>query len=229
MALVSTNSINITNYNAQPRVMTGSYLAGGSLTESVAVVPVGATDNIGSIYKFGFISSGARVKDILIQNDATGGAGSVFQAGVYLNAQQGLNLTTCVAPWSATVTYVTGNVVIFNGVVYTALAGSSGSQPPSGNWITGGSTTVPPGALPFASASQIFSSTISTGIAQSPWASTYKPSISNIGFATANLTLRVWELLGFFQDPTYEFHLCLTCTQAPSASGNIVLCWQWVR
>jgi hypothetical protein len=86
MAVVNTKGALISNYDAQPRILSSGYQAGGSDTITVGVVAAGSTDNIGSTYRFGFLPSGVRVQDIQIQNDAT--TAGVWQLGVYCNTQQ---------------------------------------------------------------------------------------------------------------------------------------------
>jgi hypothetical protein len=86
MAVVNTKSSLVSNYDAQPRILSSGYQAGGSDTITIGVVAAGSTDNIGSTYRFGFLPSGVRVQDIQIQNDAT--TTGVWQLGVYANTQQ---------------------------------------------------------------------------------------------------------------------------------------------
>ena len=50
MALVTRQSTTVSNYDAQPRVLTSGYLAGANDTTCVATVSTVATDSIGSIY-----------------------------------------------------------------------------------------------------------------------------------------------------------------------------------
>jgi hypothetical protein len=235
MALVTRLSTNVSNYDAQPRVLTSGYLAGANDTICTASVAAVSTDSIGSIYKFGFLPSGVRIEDILMQNDAT--TAGVWSLGVYTNDLQALNVAAptsgggqaAYSTWSSTTAYVTGNVVIYNGVIYTASAGSTGSAPPSGNWTTGGATTVPPSTLVIASAVSILGSAISTAAAKTVWTPVYTPTVTTITQTASNTQLRIWELLGMQQDPFYEFLVALTATTAPTANGNIALQWEWVR
>lgn len=235
MALVTKLSTVVSNYEAQPRILTSGYLSGANDTVGVATVQTAATDSIGSIYKYSFLPSGIRVEDIQMQNEAS--TAGVWSLGVYTNDLQSLNLAACTsggsAPaystWNSTTAYVTGNVVIFNGVVYTASAGSTGSQPPSGNWTTGGAVIVPPGTLVIASAVGILGTGISTAAASATWKSVYSPTVTTSAYAASNVNLRVWELLGMLQDPEYMFNLALTATTAPTAVANISLQYSWVR
>lgn len=235
MALVTRQSVLVSNYDAQPRVLSSGYLAGANDTVGVASVGAVSTDSIGSIYTFGFMPSGVRIEDVQMQNDAT--TAGVWSLGVYTNDLQSLNLAApasgggqgAYATWSSTATYVTGNVVIYNGVVYTASAGSTNSAPPSGNWTTGGSVVVPPSTLVIAAASAILGSGISTAAAKTAWTSVYTPKVTTITASASNVMLRIWELLGMQQDPYYEFILALTSTTAPTANGNIAMQFSWVR
>jgi hypothetical protein len=235
MALVTTLSTVISNYDAQPRILTSGFLSGANDTVGVATVNAVSTDSIGSIYKFVFMPSGVRVEDIQMQNDAS--TAGVWSMGVYTNDQQSLNLGAptsgggqgAYSTWNSSTAYVTGNVVIFNGVVYTASAGSTNSQPPSGNWTTGGAVVVPPATLVIASAVGIFGTGISTAAAKTTWTSVYSPGVTSVAHAASNVNLRVWELLGMAQDPEYLFILALTATTAPTANAGISLQVAWVR
>jgi hypothetical protein len=233
MALVTRQSVLVSNYDAQPRILSSGYLAGANDTVAVTSVSAVSTDSIGSIYTYGFLPSGVRVEDIQMQNDAT--TAGVWSLGVYTNDVQPLNLNGVSGfgpfypTWNSTTAYVTGNVVIYNSVVYTASAGSTNSAPPSGNWTTGGATIVPVSSLVIASAVSILGSGISTAAAKTIWTSVYTPKVTTITATAANTTLRVWELLGMQQDPYYEFILALTSTTAPTANGAIAMQYTWVR
>src|SRR5271154_548987 len=90
MALVTRLSSNVSNYDAQPRILTSGYIAGANDTICTASVAAVSTDSIGSIYRFGFLPSGVRIIDVQMQNDAT--TAGVWQMGIYLNDTQGLNV-----------------------------------------------------------------------------------------------------------------------------------------
>jgi hypothetical protein len=235
MALVTRLGTLISNWEAQPRILSSGYLAGANDTAGVGTVGAVSTDSIGSIYKFAKLPSGIRIYDIQLMNDAT--TAGVWSMGLYTNDLQSLNVSAPTSgggqgaypTWNSTTAYVTGNVVIFNGVIYTASAGSTGSQPPSGNWTTGGATVVPPGTLVIASAVGILGTGISTAAANATWKSVYSPAVTSGAFGAINANLRIWELLGMAQDPFYEFDLALTATTAPTANGNITLQFDWVR
>jgi len=227
MAVVTRLSTTISNYEASPRILTSGYLAGGNDTIGVASVTTVATDSIGSIYRLAFIPSGVRIEDILIQNDAT--TAGVWQCGVYLNDNQSLNCGLSLNTWNSTTAYVPGNVVQLSGVVYYCTTGNTNSSPPSGNWTTGLTTVTPASSIPNVNGMQIFNSGISTAAAATVWTEAYSPQIGAVAHTAGNVGLRVWELLGFSQDPFYEFHLALTATTAPTAVGTISIQYSWIR
>ena len=232
MALVTRQSTAVSNYAASPRILTSGYLVGANDTIATNAVGAVSTDSIGSIYQFGFLPSGVRIEDILLQNDAT--TAGVWQIGIYLNNNQGLNVAAPSGPlgtiqvWSSLVAYVPGNVVQYNGVIYYCTTGNTNSAPPSGNWTTGLSTNLPPSVIPIPNAQQILASSVSTATANTTWKPVYTPS-QGLVTGAINTQLRIWELAGFTQDPFYEFLICMTATTAPTANGNIALQWEWVR
>jgi hypothetical protein len=122
MAIVNTLSSLISNYNAQPRVISSGYEAGANDTNSVGVVAAVSTDNIGSTYRYGFLPSGARIIDIQLANDAT--TAGVWQLGVYNNTQQPCTtVTTGVSTVSAAgAVPVTNANLIFGTGISTAAA-----------------------------------------------------------------------------------------------------------
>lgn len=227
MAVVNKLSTLVSNYEAQPRVLSSGYVSGGTDTITVATVAAAATDSIASTYRYGFLPSGVRVQDVQLINDAT--TAGVWKLGVYLNDTQGLNQALYLNTWNAATAYAIGNVVQYNGVVYYCSTANTNSVPPSGNWTTGLAVNTPAAALPIPNADQIFGTGISTASANSAYKSVYSPSIGSVGFAAANVSLRVWELLGYQQDPEYLFHLVLSATTAPTAAGSISLQFSWVR
>jgi hypothetical protein len=227
MAVVNTKSVIINNYEAQPRVLTSGYLAGAGDTIQVATVAAAATDSIASTYRYGFLPSGVRVQDIQLMNDAT--TAGVWKLGVYLNDNQSLNQALYLNTWNAATAYVLGNVVQYNGVVYYCSTANTNSAPPSGNWTTGLAVNTPAGSLPIPNADQILGTGISTVAANSAWKSVFSPSVGAVGFLAANVNLRLWELLGYQQDPEYIYHLVLSATTAPTAAGSISLQWSWVK
>ncbi len=227
MALVTRQSAIISNYNAQPRILTSGYISGSNDTVGTGIVAAVSTDSIGSIYKFGFIPSGVRVEDIQIKNDAT--TAGVWTAGLYLNEQQSLNNGLFLNFWNNTTAYVPGNVVQFAGVVYYCTTGNTNSQPPSGNWTTGNAVVAAASSIPIPNAQLIFGTGISTAAAATKWSSVYTPTVGAVAYTAANENLRVWELMGYAIDPEYMFELSLTSTTAPTANGAIALQYTWVR
>lgn len=230
MAIVNTKGTLITNYDATPRVLSSGFLAGANDTVCVSTVAAVSTDSIASTYRFAFIPSGVRIEDIQLANDAT--TAGVWKLGVLCNTQQPLNMGGpgfSVQTWSSTVAYVPGNVVQFGNVIYYCTTGNTNSQPPSGNWTTGGSVVAAAASVPIPNADQIFGTGISTAAANTVWKSVYTPSIGAVATTASNYGLRVWELLGMTQDPEYMFHLVATATTAPTANGNITLQLTWVR
>ena len=227
MAVVTRLSTLVSNYNAQPRIISSGYLAGANDTVAFNSVAAVSTDSIASVYKYGYIPSGVRIEDIQMVNDAT--TLGVWKLGLYTNDLQPLNLGLSLNTWNSTTAYVPGNVVQFNGVVYYCTTGNTGSQPPSGNWTTGGSVVAAASAIPIPNADQIFAQAVSTAAAKTVMTSIYTPQIGAVATTASNYGLRVWELMGFAQDPFYEFELALTATTAPTANGNIGMQWTWVR
>jgi hypothetical protein len=96
MAVVNSKSVLVSNYDAQPRVLSSGYIAGANDTICVASVTTVATDSIGSTYRFGFIPSGVRLEDIQLMCDAT--TAGIWDVGVYCNTQQGGTFTTAGVP-----------------------------------------------------------------------------------------------------------------------------------
>lgn len=92
MAVRNALSTTVTNFDANPRVLTSGYIAGANDTVCVATVATLATDNIGSTYRYGFLPSGARVQDIELMNDAT--TAGIWKLGVYNNDQQAFTSST---------------------------------------------------------------------------------------------------------------------------------------
>ena len=230
MAVVNTLGTLISNFNAQPRILSSGYVAGANDTNVVASVAAASTDSIGSTYRFAFLPSGVRIIDIQMQNDLT--TTGVWQMGVLCNTQQSLNLAGpgySVQTWSSLVAYVPGNVVLFNGIVYYCTTGNTNSQPPSGNWTTGSTQVAAAGSVPIPNAQLILGAAISTAAAKTIWTSVYSPTQGAVAQTASNVNLRVWELLGMVQDPEYMFHLALTATTAPTANGNIALQMTWAR
>ena len=94
--------------------------------------------------------------------------------------------------------------------------------------LAGSSGLVAPGAVPVTYADQIFGTGIALGAANTVDSDVLTPAILNGTQNAAATQLRVWELLGFTQDPIWTFDLTLTCTAAPSAGGNVAVKYTWV-
>jgi hypothetical protein len=122
MGVVNTKSTVVSNYDAQPRILTSGFLAGANDTNTAATVAAVSTDSIGSTYRFCFIPSGVRVIDIQIQNDAT--TAGVWQLGVYNNTQQPCTTNTAgvLTTSAAGAVPVTNANVIFGTGISTAAA-----------------------------------------------------------------------------------------------------------
>lgn len=125
MGVVNTKSTLVSNYDAQPRILSSGYQAGGTDTVTVGIVALVSTDSIASTYRLGFLPSGVRVQDIQIMNDAS--TAGVFQLGVYCNTQQGGIFTTAGVPATASAgaVPVTNANVIFGTGISTATANTA--------------------------------------------------------------------------------------------------------
>jgi hypothetical protein len=88
MAVVNVKSIIVSNYDAQPRVLTSGYIAGSNDTTSTAIVACGASDSATSVYRAMYIPSGVLLSDLAIMNDANTG-GTSYKFGVAFNTQDG--------------------------------------------------------------------------------------------------------------------------------------------
>lgn len=65
--------------------------------------------------------------------------------------------------------------------------------------------------------------------ARNVWTSLYFPAIAGNSAAVANVTKRVWELLGLSSDPDAVYDLAVTAVTAGSAGGNLAVQASWVR
>jgi hypothetical protein len=227
MALVTRLGVIVSNWEAQPRILTSGYIAGANDTVGTAIVSAVSTDSIGSIYRFSFVPSGVRIEDIQMKNDAT--TAGVWTMGVYCNDQQSLNNGLYLNTWNAVTAYVPGQVVQYLGVVYYCTTGNTNSAPPSGNWTTGNAVVAAAGAIPIPNAQLVLGAGISTAAAKTVWTSVYTPTVGAVAYTAANENLRLWELLGYATDPEYLFNLCLTSTTAPTGNGAIALQFGWLR
>src|SRR5688572_21365933 len=89
MAVVNTKSTAVGNADAtQPRVITPSYLAGGTLRVSQGMSEVAAADSDGSVYRMVRLPSNAVVYRLEVLNDAIT-AGTGYDIGIYRTAVDG--------------------------------------------------------------------------------------------------------------------------------------------
>jgi len=186
MAVTATKSTIITNFDAQPRVLTSGFLAGGNDTTTVASMSSVTGDSSGSTYRLCFVPSGVRIADIQMRAEAM--TAGVVKLGVYGNTQQACTTVT-----------------------------------------SGVTTTSAPGAVPVTSADQIFGTGISFAAATTIWTSVYSPTILAGSVLAANVSLRVWELLGLDKDPFYEFHLVATVTTGVTTGAGFAFQVNWIR
>lgn len=83
--------------------------------------------------------------------------------------------------------------------------------------INGGSTVV-------AGSDAIFIPSGTTmASARNTWTSLYFPAIAGSSAAVANVTKRVWELLGLTSDPNATYDVVVTAVTAGSAGGSLAL------
>lgn len=88
MAVANTKSNHITNADATPPVLTGSYIGKGVLYEAVGTVETLAADDAASVYRLCRVPSNARISSIQLASDAITGASAV-DVGVYKIAADG--------------------------------------------------------------------------------------------------------------------------------------------
>ena len=79
------------------------------------------------------------------------------------------------------------------------------------------------GAVPVTFADQILASAVSMAAARSVWTSLYFPAILNATGSPANITLRIWELLGLTSDPGGMYDVGIAAVTPGSAGGNIAV------
>lgn len=97
----------------------------------------------------------------------------------------------------------------------------------SGTSYKCGAFAISGGAVAVSNGDLIFFSAVSMASARSVWTSLYAPAILNGGAAVANITKRVWELLGLSADSNVMYDLVVTATTAGSAGGNLALKVSW--
>lgn len=89
MATVTKKSLAITNRDAAPRVLNGSYIDGGEVRECAGFCSVTITDVSPSKYVFAQIPSNARVTSIRAFWDGSGGTTTAIHIGVQSTTQAG--------------------------------------------------------------------------------------------------------------------------------------------
>lgn len=87
-AVANTKSTAVTNADATPPVMNKTYIQGGRVYSSVAVLEVAAADDDTSVYRLFRVWSGDRVDGIDIGSDAITG-GTSYDLGLYQTADNG--------------------------------------------------------------------------------------------------------------------------------------------
>lgn len=102
-------------------------------------------------------------------------------------------------------------------------ANTSGTSYKCGVYLING------GAVPVTYADQIFFSAVTMASARSVWTSLYAPTVLNGSYSPANVTKRVWELLGLSADSETFYELVITAVTAGSAGGNMAVRMSYVR
>jgi hypothetical protein len=87
--------------------------------------------------------------------------------------------------------------------------------------VNGGSTVVTGSDAIFIPAGTSMAS------ARATWTSLYFPAVAGASAAAANLTKRVWELLGLTADPIATYDVVVTAVTAGSAGGSLALKVSW--
>lgn len=121
MAVTNTKSTIVTNFDAQPRVLTSGYLAGANDTVTCITMSTVTGDSANSTYKLCFIPSGVRIEDIQCQNEAM--TAGVVKLGLYTNTQQSATsvttgVTTVTAP--ATIAAASADQIFGTGISFAA-------------------------------------------------------------------------------------------------------------
>lgn len=84
------------------------------------------------------------------------------------------------------------------------------------------------GGLPVASADAILAPAGTTmASARSVWTSLYFPAVAGNSAAVANISKRIWELLGLTADPITTYDVVVTAVTAGSAGGNMAMKLSW--
>lgn len=89
--------------------------------------------------------------------------------------------------------------------------------------INGGSTVVAGSDAIFVPAGTTMAS------ARNIWTSLFFPAIAGNSAAVANVTKRVWELLGLSSDPNAIYDVVVTAVTAGSAGGSLAVQVNWTR
>lgn len=88
MGVVNVKATQISNFDAQPRILTQPYIERTTEQTGIGIVSCGASDSAGSIYRLGFLPSGALLSSLSVMNDANT-SGTSYKFGVALNTNDG--------------------------------------------------------------------------------------------------------------------------------------------
>lgn len=75
----------------------------------------------------------------------------------------------------------------------------------------------------------LFPAGTSMASARNVWTNLFFPAVAGSSAAVANVTKRVWELLGLTADPVATYEIAITAVTADSAGGNLALQVNWTR
>jgi hypothetical protein len=65
--------------------------------------------------------------------------------------------------------------------------------------------------------------------ARNVWTNLFFPAVAGSGAAVANVSKRVWELLGLATDPSLVYEVSVTAVTAGTAGGNLALQVNWTK
>lgn len=65
--------------------------------------------------------------------------------------------------------------------------------------------------------------------ARNVWTNLFFPAVAGSGAAVANVTKRIWELLGLASDPDAVYEIAITAVTPGTAGGNMALQVNWAR
>jgi hypothetical protein len=127
MAVVNVKSTLISNYDAQPRILSNGYIAGANDTTGCGIVACGASDSAGSIYRIGFLPSGALLSDLSVMNDANT-SGTSYKFGVAYSTQAGgaLPVANSDVIFGSAITMASARAT-FTPVLYPSILNAGGS------------------------------------------------------------------------------------------------------